>query len=227
MAEYNTFERIVSSIINQVKPFLTDDVILSEEWYMDMVDQSRAAMINSLYVSGSDFNHYYQEMRVESEELFEVDDIPLKFAVQEIICPQILNTAGKKNIQYLGNVIYGTDMIKHVSFQEFMTYEKNRFGGHLPIYTTLNERILMRNTNNQKEWLIRALFASPMTVDGFSYTESFYPIDPSNLRQLEIIVFQHIASKLGMPVDMINNGIDESKQQRVGGQQQRQEEEAQ
>lgn len=225
MAEYLTLQRIVHSIMDQVKPHLTDDVVLSEEWYIDMINQSRTALINNLYISNSNFNGYYQEGDFNSKELFEIREvgksypIPFKFGIQELIIPKLVNTAGKKNIQYLGSLDYSTDMITNVSFKEFSTYQYHRFGNSLPIYTELGERIFIRNSKNQTKWKLRAIFAVPQEIKDYDYETSIYPIDPANLRQLEIITFQHIASKLNMPSDTFNNAVDETKNTQIKTQQ--------
>ena len=63
-----------------------------------------------------------------------------------------------------------------------------------------------------------AIFEVPNDLPDFVYETSPYPIGENNIRQLEIITFQHIAPKLGMPVDLLNNGMDETKNANVNKQ---------
>ena len=70
---------------------------------------------------------------------------------------------------------------------------------------------MIRNANGQQKYRLRALFAVPTEVPNYDEELTAYPIDESDIRSLEIITFQHIAPKLGLPVDLINNGQDETK----------------
>jgi len=224
-----TLERLVESIKMQIKPHITDDQILSEEWLIEMINHSRSALLRKIYVSGESLTPFYQVFKSLSEEsssiqVSEDTIIPFKFAMEIINCPTILGSSGKKNIQYVGSEDYSMVDIHYVEFEEFISYQLHRFGDSMPCYTLFSDRILVRNSRQQKKWLVRAIFSRPQDLPEFDYSTSRYPIDEANARQLEIITFQHIAPKLGLPVDLLNNGQDETKNAPVRQQPQQQEE---
>jgi hypothetical protein len=224
-----TLEKIVESLIKQIKPNINDDVIISEEWLIDMINQSRSAMLIKKYVANENFINYYQEieLNVELKQKAEINGVEFEFETEigVVNIPSLVTRIGNKNIDYFGSMMLNTKMIDYVMFNEFITYDYHRFGGNMPCYTLRSDTIMIRNPKGMKKWLLRALFGSPNDVPGYSYSESMYPIDESDLRQLEIILFQHIAPKLGMPIDMLNNASDETANAPVREQTRQQKEE--
>lgn len=216
-----TLEKIVESIKLQLKPHLTDDVIVHDEWLIEMINASRAAMVKSLYVAGDNFVDFYQEIQLDSisQDTISGTNILFDKPFEKIVLPtKIMSGIGKKNIQYLGSYDYSVRNMDNVSFSEFINYSEHRFGSDLPCYTDFSDSIMIKNTSGQKKWLIRSLFEFPNTVPNYVYESTPYPIGLNNHRQLEIITFQHIAQKLGMPVDLLNNGMDETKNANIGKQ---------
>ena len=224
-----TLERIVESLKIQLKPHINDDVVLLDSWLIDIINQSRAALLRKIYVSGESLTPFYQEITCLSVDNTVADNSVIKLVCQSIVLPEmILGSSGKKNIQYVGTADYSMTDIHYVELEEFIAYQHHRFGNSQPAYTNISNRILIRNAGVQTKWLIRAIFASPDKVSGYVFETSVYPIDNANLRQLEIITFQHIAQKLGMPVDIMNIGQDETKNAPVmKGQQQDQQQDDQ
>jgi len=209
-----TLERIVESLIKQIKPHINDDIIISEEWLIDMINQSRSAMLIKKYVANENFINYFQdiELDVTLSHKASIDGIELSFdyEIGVVKIPALITRIGMKNIDYFGSPMLNTRMIDYVMFNEFISYDYHRFGSHMTCYTLRSDTIMIRNPKGMNKWLLRGLFGTPNDVPGYSYTESMYPIDESDLRQLEIICFQHIAPKLGMPIDLLNNASDET-----------------
>lgn len=230
-----TLERIVESIKLQLKPHLTEDVIVLDEWLIEMINQSRSALIRKIYVSGESFTPFYQDIVCTSMESDSVGGVNIglskEYAFQKVLFPEgveLVGGCGKKNIQYLGLLDYSLVDIQYVELEEFMAYSYHRFGATLPSYTSMVDHLLVRNTNRtgvSQPWLLRAIILHPQYAPGYDYRETIYPIDGANLRQLEIITFQHIAQKLGLPVDIINNGSDETKNAPAAQQGQRRQQE--
>lgn len=228
MNDMITFEKLVESIKKQLRPHITDDVDLSDSWLMDIINQSRGAMLIKKYVANENFVNYYQEIEFDAvvTNSFEVNGITIPYAteLQTYQLPALISRIGRKNIDYLGSKDLRSKMIDYVSFNEFIDYQYHRFGATQTCYTLRSNTLMIRNAKGQTKWLIRALFGSVQDVPGFEYESSMYPIDEADIRQLEILTFQHIAIKLGMPVDVFNNGQDETKNaavsQQVNAQQQ-------
>lgn len=224
-----TLERIVESIKLQLKPHLNDDVILLDEWLIEMINQSRSALIRKVYLSGESLTPFYQEMLCTSSIVTQFGgiNIPSTLSYQKITLPsglQILGASGRKNIQYLGALDYSLTDIQYVELEEFIAYAYHRFGNALPCFTNLTDTIVVRNANSINQWRLRCIIMHPQLAPNYDYRETIYPIDGANQRQLELITFQHIAPKLGLPVDIMNNGQDETKNAPVARQQQQQQE---
>ena len=212
-----TLEKIVESIKLQLKPHITDDVILHDDWLIDIINQSRSALLRKLYLSGDNFSSFYQSCTLTAQNKYNQDNI-YKYNIIVLKCPKIIGTIGKRNIQYVGSVDYSTTNIQYVEVENFIAHDDHRFGSKEACYTLINDEILIRNTSGQTQWNVIALFTSPNDVPGYDYKETAYPIDESDLRTLEIITFEHLAPKLGLPVDLLNNAHDETKNVNVGQQ---------
>ena len=210
-----TLKALTESIVKQIKPNLTDDVEISEEWIKRIIHDSRAALITKKMVAGELFNNYYQEMDVKtttySGQSFDGMFIPANVQYEIAVIPTLLHRAGKKAIDYFGTFDMSSLMIDYVELNEFIAYGMHRFGSGITAYTTRSNSIMIRNANGQQKYRLRALFAVPTEVPNYDEELTAYPIDESDIRSLEIITFQHIAPKLGLPVDLINNGQDETK----------------
>jgi hypothetical protein len=208
-----TLESIVESIKLQLKPHLTDDVKLYDEFIIRMINDTRAAMVRSQYISGDPLISYYQEFLLAATTVLSGQT---HLYYQMVMTVGLLNGCGRKNIQNISpdaNHV-GLDM-HYCSYEEFMSYAGHIYGVNSFVVTNVGTKILFKDTTSPKvspkNMYIRAIVETPELVPGYSYTTSEYPIGANNLRQLEIVTFQHLASKLGMPVDVINNGYDETK----------------
>ena len=59
-----TLETIVESIKLQLKPRITEDVIIHDSWLIQMVNESRAALVRALYVSGDNFIPFFDGIKI-------------------------------------------------------------------------------------------------------------------------------------------------------------------
>jgi len=205
-----TLESIVESIRLQLKPHLTDDVIIYDEWLIEMINQSRGALMRSLYVSGDNFIAFYQET---TKTTVDYNGNFKKFVLDS----KLMESIGRKNILYFGPATMGVPTYHYCGFEELMNYSLHRFGATQLAFCDMSDFLQIRAITNQS-LVLKAVFEQPNLVLGYDYRVSAYPIGENNLRQLEIISFQHIAQKLGMPVDVINNGMDETKNTNIGKQ---------
>ena len=214
-----TLETIVESIKSQIKPHITDDIILHDEWLIEMINNSRAALMRSLFVSGDNFISFYQELTGTT--------VDMNANFKKLVLPsKLMESIGKKNILYLGPSAMSTPEYHYCSFEELMNYNHHRFGKNNVAYCDRGDYLQIKTTTNAS-LLLNAVFEVPNEVTGYVYETSPYPIGANNVRQLEIITFQHIAPKLGIPVDVLNNGMDETKNANIGKQAQQQPQEQQ
>ena len=91
-----TLETIVESIKLQLKPRITEDVIIHDSWLIQMVNESRAALVRALYVSGDNFIPFFQDFTgasVEDESGF----------TKLILPSRLLEGLGRRNILYLND----------------------------------------------------------------------------------------------------------------------------
>lgn len=198
-----TLEKIVESLKLQLKPHLTDDQILHDEWLIDIVNFSRAALIRSLYVAGEPLTQFFQ---ITFGVTTELDAHYKKFTLP---C-KLMEGIGKRNVRYFGEDGTYKPSYHYCSFEELASYSDHRFGSTQIAFANMGY-YLQLNTTDLSPVEIHAIFEQPNTLVGYFYQSTPYPIGENNERQLEIISFQHIASKLGMPVDFGNNGVDETK----------------
>jgi hypothetical protein len=198
-----TLEKIVESLKLQLKPHLTDDQILHDEWIIDMINFSRATLIRALYVSEEPLTAFFQitfGITTDFDAHYKKLTLPCK----------LMQGIGKRNIRYFGPDGTNKPQYHYCSFEELASYEYHRFGGSQIAFADVGA-YLQLNTTAVGPVEIHAIFEQPNTLIGYFYQTTAYPIGENNERQLEIITFQHIAAKLGMPVDFANNGVDETK----------------
>jgi len=216
-----TLETIVESLKIQLKPHLTDDVIIHDAWLIEMINESRAALMRTLFSSGDNFIAFYQEMTITS--------IDYVTGIKKIVLPngvKLMEGIGRKNILYVGPSTLLSPQYHYCSYEELVNYTYHRFGSTLPSYCDMSDHILVL-TDTNATFTVKAVIEAPNDMESYVYETTPYPIGANNVRQLEIITFQHIAQKLGMPVDLINNGIDETKNANIGKQAQQQQQEQQ
>lgn len=221
-----TLESIVESMKLQLKPHLNDDVMLYDEFIIRMIDDTRAALIRSLYISHDNLTSFYQEFTNSMTGKFETPSTSQGYLYSQIILPsQLLGGCGRKNLQNLSisnNYIKESEM-HYCSYEEFIAYKDHVYGNNAFAITNIGDKLLVldKTPANSKQVIIRAIVETPSLVPGYQYTTSEYPIGAVNLRQLEIVTFQHLATKLGMPADVINNGYDETKNANIPQRKQR------
>ena len=211
-----TLQMITESIIKQIKPNITDDVDLSELWIDDMVDDSRAALVPSLYNANDTFSGWYQDMVLEATRdttiIISGYQYRYKTPLNILTLPGLLmESMGWKNILYLGSYGIEGKNIQRVTMSEFQEYENHRYGGMMPCYVVDGLKIYMKNIGIQKHFRATMCFAKPTCVPLYTRDASDYPIPLSLHRKLEIVIFQHIAPKLNLPIDVISNNSDETR----------------
>lgn len=199
-----TLETIVESIKLQLKPHLTEDIVLHDKWLIQMVNEGRAALMRALFVSGENLISFYQEYVWTLQEVdgssFKKFNLPSK----------LMEGVGKKNILYLGPSNINLPEFHYCSFEELTNYTLHRFGTTNPAYTDMSDHLLIRNYNDN-EIRGKFIFEIPNEVPFYDYKETPYPIGANNVRQLEVITFDHLLPKIGLPSDTLNDGIDSTK----------------
>ena len=198
-----TLETIVESIKLQLKPRITEDVIIHDSWLIQMVNESRAALVRALYVSGDNFIPFFQS--------FTGTSVTDESGFTKLMLPsRLLEGLGRRNILYLNDTANMKNPQYHYcSYEELVNYSLHRFGGNQKAFTEMSDHILLSGpagTINGK-----FVFEAPNDITGYDYKLSPYPIGANNVRQLELITFDHILPKLGMPADSINDGIDSTR----------------
>ena len=198
-----TLETIVESIKLQLKPRITEDVIIHDSWLIQMVNESRAALVRALYVSGDNFIPFFQSFTGAS-----VSD---ESGFSKLMLPsRLLEGLGRRNILYLNDSANMKNPQYHYcSYEELVNYSLHRFGGNQKAFTEMSDHILLSGSAGTING--KFVFEAPNDITGYDYKLSPYPIGANNVRQLELITFDHILPKLGMPVDSINDGIDSTK----------------
>lgn len=227
-----TLESIVESIKLQLRPHLNDDIKLYDEFIIRMVNDTRAAMIKALYVSNDALTQFYQQIDVKASAYFDSSGDEDVYLYSDIELPtSLMNGCGRKNIQNISkeNLTFSNLTMHYCSYEEFMAYEHHIYGKNNFIVCDQGNKLLVKhqslNSQEEVDLILRGIFEYPEMVADYDYKTSLYPIGANNLRQLEIVTFQHIASKFGMPVDVINNGYDETKNANVPKQKQSKEQE--
>ena len=198
-----TLETIVESIKLQLKPRITEDVIIHDSWLIQMVNESRAALVRALYVSGDNFIPFFQSFTGAS--------VADESGFTKLILPsRLLEGLGRRNILYLNDSPNMKNPQYHYcSYEELVNYSLHRFGGNQKAFTEMSDHILLSGSTGTING--KFIFEAPNDITGYDYKLSPYPIGANNVRQLELITFDHILPKLGMPVDSINDGIDSTK----------------
>lgn len=198
-----TLETIVESIKLQLKPRITEDVIIHDSWLIQMVNESRAALVRALYVSGDNFIPFFQSFTGVS--------VADESGFTKLILPsRLLEGLGRRNILYLNDsASMKNPQYHYCSYEELVNYSLHRFGGNQKAFTEMSDHILLSGSAGTING--KFIFEAPNDITGYDYKVTPYPIGANNVRQLELITFDHILPKLGMPVDSINDGIDSTK----------------
>lgn len=198
-----TLETIVESIKLQLKPRITEDVIIHDSWLIQMVNESRAALVRALYVSGDNFIPFFQSFTGAS--------VADESGFTKLILPsRLLEGLGRRNILYLNDTVSMKNPQYHYcSYEELVNYSLHRFGGNQKAFTEMSDHILLSGPTGTING--KFIFEAPNDITGYDYKVTPYPIGANNVRQLELVTFDHILPKLGMPVDSINDGIDSTR----------------
>ena len=198
-----TLETIVESIKLQLKPRITEDVIIHDSWLIQMVNESRAALVRALYVSGDNFIPFFQSFTGAS--------VADESGFTKLILPsRLLEGLGRRNILYLNDsASMKNPQYHYCSYEELVNYSLHRFGGNQKAFTEMSDHILLSGSAGTING--KFVFEAPNDITGYDYKLTPYPIGANNVRQLELITFDHILPKIGMPVDSINDGIDSTK----------------
>lgn len=215
---------LVDSIMEQLRPHMTQDVMLSEEWIADQIHDSRSALVPRLYAEKDIFEGWYQQVDypsvISKEMLIDGYAYPFseKIRIIELDTEPMANM-GFKNIQFIGPVDFGLGslLMTRQTINEFVANHHHRYGNNLPVYALYGSKILMRNVPDMEFFRTSICYANPTLVNGFTW-DSPYPLPLTQHRKMEIITFQHLAPKLQMPVDLINNLQDETKNAPVANQ---------
>lgn len=214
--EVITLEKHVESIKEQLRPNRTNDVNISDEWIADMIHASRSALVPSLYTAKDMFMGWHQPIILQAVRMGKTiiggytytPTVP----VSKIALPgNLMQGMGFKNILYFGNMDMGNQNYERLTMNGFLSHEYHRYGNRTPVYTVDGGTIYIKNISTQKYFRSMMCFEQPTCVPDYSWSDTLYPIPSSAHRRLEIVTFQHIAAKLGMPVDMLLNGLDETK----------------
>lgn len=221
-----TLESIVESMKLQLKPHLNDDVMLYDEFIIRMIDDTRAALIRSLYISHDNLASFYQQFNGSLYAIYDGSSGEQEYLYSHVTLPtRLLDGCGRKNLQNISDGMLFFDKLDmhYCSYEEFMSYRDHVYGKNSYAVTNAGNDLFVYDANYEevKRVMIRAIVETPSDVPGYQYTTSEYPIGAVNLRQLEIVTFQHLATKLGMPVDVINNGYDETKNANIPQRKQR------
>ena len=211
-----TLAMITESIIKQIKPHITDDQDISEPWIDDEIDDVRAALVPVLYNANDSFQDWHQEVILEAVKDISVTidgyTFLFKTPISIITLPGTLMQGMRwKNILYMGAHGFEALNYQRVTMTEFQEYEYHRFGNRMPCYVVDGDRILLKNVGLQTHFKGIFCFSRPSCVTGYNRKTTRYPLPLSLHHKLEIVVFQHIAPKLGLPVDVISNNTDETR----------------
>lgn len=211
-----TLEKHVDSLISQLRPHLTSDVVISPEWVADMIHASRSALVPALYNGRASFEGWYQPLYLKAVKVGKMTVDGLNFTptmeTYKIVLPcNLMQGMGMKNIQYLTSLDMDGHNYSRVSMNEFLSYKYHRYGKDNPIYVTDGHVIYLRNVGSQVYYNASLCLDNPTAAPNFTWESSVYPLPGHLHRKMEIVAFQHMAPKLGMPVDLLNNALDETK----------------
>lgn len=214
--EYKTLAMIRDSIINQLKPLANSDVDIQEEWIEDVIDDARGALVRTLFNARDDFSGWYQTVELEASDLKSTVingyEYFFRNPVSVVTLPgPLMQGLGQKNILYFGAHGVDTLNMQRASMREFQEYEYHRFGAGLPCYMLDGDKLYLRNTGRRRYFKLSAIFSKPTCVPGYDIDNSDYPLPISLHNRLEIVVFQHLASKMNLPVDKIPGNPDETR----------------
>ena len=132
-----TLETIVESIKLQLKPRITEDVIIHDSWLIQMVNESRAALVRALYVSGDNFIPFFQSFTGAS--------VADESGFTKLILPsRLLEGLGRRNILYLNDSeSMKNPQYHYCSYEELVNYSLHRFGGNQKAFTEMSDHILL------------------------------------------------------------------------------------
>ena len=176
-----TLETIVESIKLQLKPRITEDVIIHDSWLIQMVNESRAALVRALYVSGDNFIPFFQSFTGAS--------VADESGFTKLILPsRLLEGLGRRNILYLNDSPNMKNPQYHYcSYEELVNYSLHRFGGNQKAFTEMSDHILLSGPTGTING--KFIFEAPNDITGYDYKVTPYPIGANNVRQLELITF--------------------------------------
>lgn len=211
-----TLSLLVESMMEQLRPHITQDVMLSQDMIADQIHDSRAALVPRLYAEKNTFDGWFQERNYESEIIKTITiggySYSLKVPTNRIVLDgPLMSDMSFKNIRFFGSHDVGSEPFNRVTQEQFLTNKHQRYGNNQPIYFVDGSTIYIQNAMDMMYYRSSMCYANPTLVDGYSWDTTLYPLPLTAHRKMEIILFQHLGPKLQMPVDILNNLLDETK----------------
>lgn len=210
-----TLQRLTYSCIRQVKPRLSDDSLLSDKWVKDQIVAVRNTLIRETYISRATMDQFYQEIQYPA--IKSVDTViigGLTFHLDDkkwyVEIPATVADIGWADIKFVGDWDY-TRSYNRLTFDAFRLIDYDRYTSNDPCYTYVENKLKLRNLDGIENITMIAIFEDPRNIDGFDDKTSIFPLPDVLIPKLELIVTKNILEKMAVPVDVVNDRIDNTQ----------------
>ena len=210
-----TLQRITYSCIRQVKPRLSDDSLLSDKWVKDQIVAVRNILIRETYNSRATMDQFYQEIQYPSIQ--SVDSVSiggLTFHLDDkkwyVTIPSTVADIGWTDLKFVGDWDY-TRSYNRLTFDAFRLIDYDRYTSTDPCYTYVESSLKLRNIYGVENITVIGIFEDPRNIEGFNDKTSIFPLPDVLIPKLELIVTKNILEKMTVPVDVVNDRIDNTQ----------------
>lgn len=213
-----TLDRIAYSVIRQVKPRLSDDVELSDQWVKDQAVIIRSTLIKEAYGSKINMDHFYQKIDyavVEKDDTYNINNLtfPLDAVKWYIQIPRTMSGIMWGDIKFVGDFDFDREYGR-LTFTAFRMIKYDEYTSNDAYYTYSDEsgRLDLRNPKDGVENItVLAIFEDPREITGFVDDTTIFPIPQTLLFKLEALLEKKILSTYGVPVDVLSDRLDNTQ----------------
>lgn len=204
--------KIIDSLIQEVSKFkMSDDHALFEarEWLGDKIDSYRATIIKKMSLEKANLSSCYQVVSCINVECLGfscvIDGIPItsKSELWKADLPEMLDVPNA--LKYFGYANlkrpYHSGTLASLS-STFNRWNKKRYS-----YVKIGSSLYFTNDAAVQSFLLIGIMASPSLVCDFN-EETPYPLPKEYQESLLLLIKKDLYQMLGVPIDLLNDTID-------------------
>jgi len=215
----DTLQVLVDEVMLHMKPRMRQDDVIEPELVAQYIRDARAATILREYAGKRSLNGFVQTLNVaitpiEWKISVNVNGSQKTYPMQansiyRIEMPRLISGIGRYALHYFGSAdLQNTYDVIYEPLFETMHYM--RWGGTKPVlYANHTDTYIYVPNNKPLVATIVGIFGNPEDVYGFTW-DMPYPIPTDAKESMTYIVRQKLMEHLQMPIDIVNDNVNQT-----------------